>query len=155
MTQKIIIAFSTTNDPFSWLLRATTFCRFSHTSLVIGEDVYEARLLSGVNKIPYSEFVNRVNKVKEYEIPVSSSQLLRIKEFSERQLGKPYDILGIVSFPFVNRNWQEDTKWFCSEYTVSSLMVSGVLEVEQEADGIDPRDLLLIVSNLYNATEIK
>lgn len=37
------------------------------------------------------------------------------------QVGKPYDILGVVGF-IPREDWRQDNKWFCSELIAAALM---------------------------------
>lgn len=63
------------------------------------------------------------------------------------QIGKPYDKTAIVAFA-LDRNWQEDDSWMCSEYQAWGLQQANFFPHPLAAidSQITPRDLLLVVS---------
>jgi hypothetical protein len=61
------------------------------------------------------------------------------------QLGKPYDTFGVLGLGF-NRNWQDDRKWWCSEYTAMAALQGGYKGFSNVMSTITPQDV-------YNATE--
>lgn len=67
------------------------------------------------------------------------------------QVGKPYDMTGIVGFA-VGRDWRNPNAWFCSELAAAGLEESGFLEYKliQPASKIAPDDLALVCSAFCN-----
>lgn len=41
-----------------------------------------------------------------------------------QQLGKPYDKTAVIGM-LLNRDWQQDTDWFCSELLLACLVKGG------------------------------
>lgn len=67
--------------------------------------------------------------------------------FIRSQIGKPYDMTGIVGFAF-GRDWHNPNAWFCSELVAAGLEQSGFLQFPliQPANKIAPDDLALLCS---------
>ena len=108
----IRLLFSTTGNPFSYAIRATTWSRWSHVSLVDGADVIEAVALHGVRRLP---LVERVAAAKDHafaELPCVDPEI--VIAAAESQIGKPYDYTAVVGMG-LHRDWQEMDAWFCSE----------------------------------------
>ena len=63
------------------------------------------------------------------------------------QIGKPYDMTGIVGFA-VGRDWRNENAWFCSELAAAGLEECGFLKHQliQPANKIAPDDLALLCS---------
>jgi len=60
------------------------------------------------------------------------------------QLGKPYDTFGVLGLGF-NRNWQDDRKWWCSEYTAMAALQGGYNGFSNVMNTVTPQDV-------YNVT---
>ena len=60
-----------------------------------------------------------------FELEVTKKQEREFRLFKEKQIGLEYDFLGILGF-FVNRDFQSQDKWFCSELESYSCMKAGV-----------------------------
>jgi hypothetical protein len=73
----------------------------------------------------------------------------RYYEFVNSQIGKPYDVEGILGF-ISGRDWQQDDAWFCSELNASGLEKSGYFPYKpvNGSNKITPPDLLLMLSVL-------
>lgn len=69
------------------------------------------------------------------------------------QEGKPYDMTGIFAF-VLDRDWQEDDSWFCSELITAALVQCGYFPYPLAAphNKITPSDLLLLISALTPVT---
>ncbi len=80
----------------------------------------------GVRKGWFSEVHTPGTEFAVYSIQVTDGQKKRIEEFLQRQLGKPYDWLGILGFPL--RDWKLERKdrWFCSELVFTAFQKAGV-----------------------------
>jgi uncharacterized protein YycO len=72
--------------------------------------------------------------------------ILQAYEWARTQIGKPYDFSAIAGIA-VDRNWRDETKWFCSELLVASFEHVGfpLLSTRPSAAvwRYTPRDLLL------------
>lgn len=130
------IAFSTDEDALSKAIRIFTNCQWHHVAAVFDDHVIEARF-TGVVKTPLEEFKRR----GDYHIvdcPLEDE--VKALEFAERQLGKKYDLTGLISFPFRMR-WQHHSKWYCSELVAAIANAGGTRLVRADLNGVSPRDL--------------
>ena len=130
------IIFTTNNMPLSVLIRTITSCKWHHVGVIVGGFVIEARF-DGVTKTPIDEFKSR-GKYSIENHPLADEQ--KANDFALMQVGKKYDIAGLVSFPF-RKDWQDDNKWYCSELVASIAEVGGSPIVRSDLKGISPRDL--------------
>lgn len=110
MTVRLL--FSTTRLPFSLLIRATTWSRWSHVALVDGNQVIEAAAPGGVRVSPLKEAIGRASDYVIVELPARNAAA--IIAAARSQVGKPYDWTAVAGLG-LHREWQEDDAWFCSE----------------------------------------
>lgn len=108
----IRLLFSTSAHPFSALIRAVTWSRWSHVSLVDGDTVIEARALKGVVRTPLSEALCRAKAYSLVDLPCRDPAV--VIAAAAGQIGKPYDYLAVLGLG-LRRDWQDDGSWFCSE----------------------------------------
>lgn len=112
MDNTVAVLFSTTSNPFSWLVRVLTWSQWSHVSIVDGDDVIEAHALYGVIRRPYYEVIETAKRYEFVRYRCSDPQA--VIEAARSQIGKGYDWTALWAF-ILRRNWQEDDSWFCSE----------------------------------------
>lgn len=119
----IKLLFSTRKrNPFSTLIRTITWSEWSHVEIVLPN-----RMLIGANA-PDGISINSI----DHRLEKSSAAAYMTVEcnadnailWSYSQLNKPYDWLGVIGLG-INRDWQEDDAWFCSEFVGKALMVGG------------------------------
>lgn len=68
------------------------------------------------------------NEHKELmRVPCTAEQKKLYEAFLKDQLGKPYDQLGIFAF-MVNRNWRDESAWFCSELQTAAGEKAGIFK---------------------------
>lgn len=100
---------------------------------------------AGVQIRPYDymPFANPVRAV----LDASDEVVEAYYTFVQAQIGKPYDMTGIVGFA-VGRDWRNANAWFCSELVAAALEESGFFEYAliQLANKIAPDDLALLCS---------
>lgn len=108
----IQLLFSTTDHLFSSLIRAATWSRWSHVSLVAGPHVIEAVALGGVRQVSKAYAISRAAEYCLVDLPARDPQA--IIDVARSQLGKPYDWTAIAGLG-LHRDWQEEDSWFCSE----------------------------------------
>lgn len=138
----IQLMFSTTNKPFSAVIRAATWSRWSHVALVSGNHVIEATAWSGVRQVSKAHAVNQTADYCLVDLPARSPD--SIIDAARSQLGKPYDWTGILGLGF-HRNWQEDDSWFCSELVAWAAAESGETWFRAEATRrITPQHLWML-----------
>jgi len=84
-----------------------------------------------------------------FTLNVTSEQAQVYKDFSDAQLGKPYDSRGITGFVFDKRNWHEPDSWFCSEEVQANLEAAGISPpMYEDSNRVDPGDLAFILCAL-------
>lgn len=79
----------------------------------------------GVNLATARDFKARAKNwiLVELEQEVEDFELMAA--IAKSKLGKPYDYTGILGLG-VNRDWQEQNSWFCSEDVADTLKTSGL-----------------------------
>ena len=110
--ERIQLLFSTTRHPFSGLIRAATWSRWSHVALVAGPHVIEAVALGGVRQVSKAYALQRASDYCLVDLPAHNAQA--IIDAARSQIGKPYDWTAVAGLG-LHRDWQEDDSWFCSE----------------------------------------
>lgn len=99
------------NSIISRLIRLISNGNYNHVSIRCGKYVYEAHIKGGVKKTLYSKWDK--SSVKE-TIFVKSSRVKSVEKWLNKQVGKKYDLLGILSFLFVITKPRKGY-WYCSE----------------------------------------
>ncbi|EOE2603210.1 YiiX/YebB-like N1pC/P60 family cysteine hydrolase [Pseudomonas aeruginosa] len=110
--ERIQLLFSTTRHPFSGLIRAATWSRWSHVALVAGPHVIEAVALGGVRQVSKAYALQRASEYCLVDLPAHNAQA--IIDAARSQIGKPYDWTAVAGLG-LHRDWQEGDSWFCSE----------------------------------------
>lgn len=139
-TQQIL--FTANSMPFSVLIRATTWSAWSHCATVEGDTVVEALLGKGVVRTPLVAAVQRAKRwaLLEYDCPNADA----VRNCIAAQIGKPYDLTGVLSLPF-QRDWQEDDAWWCSEIYPFARAQAGVPIFNAEAlHRVAPQHLFML-----------
>ncbi len=106
------LLFSTSRHPFSAVIRAITWSRWSHVALVDGDSVIEAAAPHGVQRTPLCAALARARDFAFVDI-ACRDQAAAIAA-AESQIGKPYDYTALAGL-YLHRDWQQDDAWFCSE----------------------------------------
>jgi hypothetical protein len=84
-----------------------------------------------------------------FTLSVTEQQASKYWEFSNRQLGKPYDKRGILGFATGQRDWHDEGQWFCSEEVCANGEYAGIWPGMFEACWrVDPGDMAFIFSAL-------
>lgn len=118
----VTILFSRRVHPGSWLIRAVTWSEWSHVELVLPD----GRLLGAAapHGVVYDTLENRLSIASEVammQLPGDEDAALA---WAVQQLGRPYDWLGVAGVG-LHRDWEEDDRWFCSEFVAAAMKVSG------------------------------
>jgi uncharacterized protein YycO len=116
------LLFSTTSSPFSWLIRLLTWSRWSHVSIVDGDDVIEAHALHGVIRRPYYEAIETAKRCEFVRLRCDNPQA--VIEAARSQVGKGYDWTALFGI-LLRRNWQDTDSWFCSELVAWAFTKAG------------------------------
>lgn len=84
-----------------------------------------------------------------YTIDVTPEQYSSFWQFADAQLGKPYDLTGLLKSFVFSREWREDDSWWCSEYAAACLEYAGIIEVlPPKIRAVTPGDCAFLLSGL-------
>lgn len=96
----------------SLALQAYMGFRFSHVGVLIDNDtVLEAVYPEGVRLVSLDDFISRYTDTEIRKIYTNRIN----KSDSLSQLGKKYDVRGLLGLAFNKRAWNDPHGWFCSE----------------------------------------
>jgi hypothetical protein len=113
-----------------------------------------------IDGVPSGVQVRPLTYLKPYtidwvELPASNGASSRIIAALKSQLGRPYDEIGIYHYltgAIKDRNWSDETAWFCDELAVWSWMqgplLSPILFPTLEPNRITPGGAALIAWSL-------
>lgn len=137
--------------------------KYSHVATLLpgGKEVLDARsdvikgIAAGVQIRPAS-YLGAPYVVDLYEIPCTEAQLDAAYSRLRTQLGKPYDKIGIINFgtgmitgDFEDRNWRNESAWFCDELCVWDWEMEGICpQLQITPNRIAPGSASLIASVL-------
>ena len=107
---------------------------FNHVSIRIGKYVYESHIDTGVTKTLYSKWESW-SVVESFLVEVEDTKA--IEKWLKKQVGKKYDIWGVLSFMWI---WAKpaEGKWFCSELAMVTL--AKALELDTYNQRQSPQD---------------
>lgn len=135
----IKLQFSAQNKIGSMLIRWRDWSDYSHVDTILPNGQLLGARGDGV-KIRDSY---EVSKKLILCIEATEEQEKIYYDTLYKQLGKPYDYLGVIGF-ISNRDWQEDDKWFCSELKMYCLNKAGIKILNFEyLNRITPPDMIL------------
>jgi len=102
---------------------------YSHVTTLLPDlrTVIDARLRGGVQRRPVSYL--RGEQVDWYKLSCESSEANAVYRFLTAQLGKRYDVRGILDFVTgSNRDphWTRRDAWFCDELAAASWIAAGI-----------------------------
>lgn len=124
---------------------------FSHVDTVLPEGLLGSRSDTTGGKPPGVQIRDPsyvgAERTLRVEIPASPGMTQRYVDFLRSQLGKPYDVDGILGF-IVGRDWRNPVDWFCSELVTAGLEQSGYFPfaLSSPSNKITPADLVLLLS---------
>ncbi len=129
-------------NPISAAIRFSTRSWTSHAEFIDTdrEITVGARSVGGVKV--RSCVKDHYSRVEQF----TAEGILQAYEWARTQIGNPYDFSAVAGIA-VDRNWRNETKWFCSELVVASFEHVGfpLLSTRPSAAvwRYTPRDLLL------------
>lgn len=120
----IRLLFTRSRQPAGMLIRAFEGGECDHVGVQLGPDlVIDAALLQGgVATHPMAEFMRGRQLVHAIDVDVLDEAATR--RFLADQLGKPYDVTGILGF-LGWRDWSSPRSWYCSELAAAALLHGG------------------------------
>jgi hypothetical protein len=86
----------------------------------------EANMLHGVRRVTVEEAIRGAVVVStvDYEVPDAEAGLVWLRATAERNAD--YDFKGAFGVALApDRNWQEDSDWFCSELHANGMVKAG------------------------------
>jgi hypothetical protein len=151
-------------SPFSWFIRLGYWSPFSHAYIEFDLDGLDRRVVlqaSGfsINLISEDSFDAKEIVFREFELPITEPNLLKLKQFGIDQLGKPYSLKGIVGMILVRAAkligkkiespWAYDgSSDFCSELVAQILKTYGGVAVGLDPADMSPKDVYDLLLNL-------
>lgn len=159
---KIIIGFSRAKSPWkigSKIIAESEKRDYSHAYVRMKSQstgislVYQASL-GMVNAYNFDLFQDHNIVVEEYVLEVTPEQLLEIKKFLQKNLGKPYSrnqvlmlsIKKLLGFEVKYNN--QDLEFICSELALRILKIVRLDAVFDNADYCSPSDLNKLLNEL-------
>lgn len=140
----VYIAFSYDKTSIvSWIIRLLTWSRYSHVAIIDPKTtwVVEADHVDGVKYNLLSKFFK--TSTPEIRKLACKAPDLAVK-FAKSQLGRPYD-LGFIFGWLFRRDWQDNTKWACSELVAWAVERAGTfIFSEDRMNRITPEHLYMI-----------
>lgn len=134
------VIFSGNWLPGAAAIRIFTQSRWHHCGVIWGESVIESRMLSGTSVTTLAEFKERGNWAI-IDIPMTDEQNETAIEYLLTQVGASYDYSGIFAVLMVRREWQNPTKWYCSELVAEACRRAGVPIARPQVAGVSPQDI--------------
>jgi uncharacterized protein YycO len=111
------------------MIECFTWGEISHVAIRDPNEgcVWEAWQQGGVSKVPsISTNHSDRTRVDIYTVDVTEEQYTNIVAYLDKQVGKPYDFLGVASF-MLRRNMGKRGAWFCSELALAAFLGAGVM----------------------------
>jgi uncharacterized protein YycO len=148
---RVVLQFSTQDDPESWAIRRYSHSEFSHVDLVLPNgQLLGARLEGGVRirEAGYAAWS------KTLVVTLETERAGAVYDAAFTQLGKPYDRWAIAAFA-LGRDWRDDGAWYCSELIAWALEQAGFFPrpLWLPVAKITPGDLLLVLSAFASVAE--
>ena len=159
------IILSTTNQVPSKLIRFATNSPVSHSMLYVGGGQVVEAVGEGVRLVPIETALADANFAVAVRYPgLTNEQALKIRDYADHQLGKPYDyrygVVGqalfrldlVCGFPMeqvgrVNLGTGTNDKWFCSELVIASFAAADVPLTKTPPSWTSPGDIVPLVLN--------
>jgi uncharacterized protein YycO len=122
------IVFRRFDNITSKLIRLRTLSQWSHCGIIVGRKDNSVKCLSsdfhrGVGMDNLRDWGKKVQVLRLCN--ATEEQINAMIDFCIRQVGVPYDYLGILDFLFM-QNLQRDNRWFCSELVYSAMCHAGI-----------------------------
>lgn len=143
----LTIYFHKTDNLIGKAIRFQTQGVVNHVSFKIGKKVYDADIGQGVQAYD----TKKHSVVKTYTF--KGGDIKTAQEFADKQVGKDYDLLGVLSFiwGFIP---ERKGSWYCSEYAMVVLMKYLGVKSEAYNQKQSPQSLLELC-NLLTHENIK
>lgn len=123
------VLFCTSDLPGAMLIRAVTWSDWSHVCIVNGDEAIEATWPK-VRVTSLYDVLNTHTRHAIEDFPCHDEAAAI--DWARSQVGKPYDLTGVLGVG-LHRNWQDDAKWWCSEFVLAAAMQGGFRPFKPEA----------------------
>ena len=149
--EHIDIILADTRGPFSTLIKAVTWSRWSHAALVINDGmIAEATLQGGVHYSSLEGLKKRSNAWVVLRVPVKSRDDVILA--MDAIIGRPYDLQGVFGIG-IKRDWQENDAFWCSEAVYYAIHKTGNEFFRAEAmHRITPEHLWMLSLEIVGAS---
>ena len=143
----VVLAFA--HNPDDWIssvMAFFTYGKWTHVAIVKGEHVIEATAVgkpAGVREVTLRYFIQAHPRYHLRAVPCADPD--KVWAFCESQLGKKYDWLWVLSWPFRLRRGHPN-RWSCSELICAAFQHAGepLLAGDDGCHSVTPRDFYLI-----------
>lgn len=115
------VLFCASSEVGAVLIRAATWSDWSHVALIDGDQVIEA-VWPQVRVTPLADVIAAHPRHMIVELPCAEPA--RAVAAARSQVGKPYDVWGIVGLG-LHRDWTSEDAWWCSELVAWSCAQGG------------------------------
>jgi uncharacterized protein YycO len=134
------ILFSRRNNIGSWLIRLVTWSEWSHVE-ILNNGLIGANAPEGVLVTSYTKRYKTASEMYIMNIPCDDDKAIK---WAYTQIGKQYDWFGVLGL-WWHRNWQDDRRWWCSEFVAMALKVGGNLPFDTSSiKRITPQHLWML-----------
>jgi len=148
----IVYNFHASNTILSRAIRACSDGKFSHVSIWVDGYIYEAHIKEGVRKYK-ANWSDADDIVESIYIEFSKEDEKRVKKFLNAQVGKKYDLFGVLSFIWFFLR-PKDGQWFCSEYAMVSYMKLLTIKSCNYDQKQSPFGFYLMIKTIQNAKNL-
>lgn len=115
------LLFTKRNILGSLLIRTVTWSDWSHVEIMLPDGyLIGAAAPHGVIESRYEDRIAQAASAATMEFPCHAPLFWFLS-----QLGKPYDWFGVAGLG-LHRDWQEEDKWFCSEFACRAVKEGGL-----------------------------
>ena len=165
MTKDVTIQFSTSTAFASEIIRRLSHSAFSHCDIVVpGEGLLG---VSGPDKsiadpggVLIRSFAPWPYLAPPKKCTLATDNADGVISNAKSQLGKPFDNDALYHFLSASpgdRNWREESSWFCSELIAFCLEAAGFFPYKLVAakNRITPGDLLLMLNGFMTPDDIE
>jgi hypothetical protein len=115
------VLFCTSDKIGARAIRGVTWSDWSHVAIIDGDDVIEA-VWPEVRCTLLAEVIASHSEHCIIDIPCPDDAAGIA--WARAQIGAPYDLIGMLGLG-LNRDWQDDTRWWCSEHATGALLAAG------------------------------
>lgn len=122
-------------------IRFWTHSRHSHVEIEINGVLYSADMWT--NRVRAAHFTPDKAKWDTIAIPATDEQKKEAISFLRSQLGRQYDVFGILFSQFVPLSRHHNDKWFCSELCHAALKIA--FGIPGKSHEIDPGELYQMI----------